>query len=213
MATYNKGILGQFNGKVGTVIGSSWKGISYIKSLPKKSGKEPTPAQSAHRLKFSLVSSFLKPIAPLLNLGYGSVKGNLTTYNAALSQHLTRAVLGNYPDFTIDYPQVIFSKGELPGPSGLSMSAAGGASLNFAWINNTSGMALDTDWAVILLFEPTQNTFFYVDQVVTRAEAAYTLTLPAQYVGKTVEIWMAFFAADGKMVSTSTYVGNAEVLT
>ena len=28
MATYNKGILGGFSGKIGNVVGSSWKGIA-----------------------------------------------------------------------------------------------------------------------------------------------------------------------------------------
>jgi hypothetical protein len=30
MGTIKKGILGGFSGKVGTVVGASWKGISYI---------------------------------------------------------------------------------------------------------------------------------------------------------------------------------------
>src|SRR5688572_1493088 len=33
MATYIDGINGNFRGKVGTVIGSSWKGKPYMKSL------------------------------------------------------------------------------------------------------------------------------------------------------------------------------------
>lgn len=32
MGTIKQGILGGFSGKVGTVIGSSWKGISYMRS-------------------------------------------------------------------------------------------------------------------------------------------------------------------------------------
>ena len=32
MATFNKGILGGFNGKLGTVVGTSWKGISIMRS-------------------------------------------------------------------------------------------------------------------------------------------------------------------------------------
>lgn len=36
MGTIKKGILGGFSGKVGTVVGGSWKGISYMRSLPQK---------------------------------------------------------------------------------------------------------------------------------------------------------------------------------
>ncbi|HEX3025140.1 MAG TPA: DUF6266 family protein [Chitinophagaceae bacterium] len=38
MGTINKGILGGFSGKVGTVIGATWKGIDYMRS---KSSKKP----------------------------------------------------------------------------------------------------------------------------------------------------------------------------
>ena len=31
MGTIKKGILGGFSGKVGTVVGASWKGISYMR--------------------------------------------------------------------------------------------------------------------------------------------------------------------------------------
>lgn len=34
MGTIKQGILGGFSGKVGNVVGASWKGIDYIRSLP-----------------------------------------------------------------------------------------------------------------------------------------------------------------------------------
>jgi hypothetical protein len=40
MGTIKQGILGGFSGKVGTVIGGSWKGISYMRSIP-QSVKNP----------------------------------------------------------------------------------------------------------------------------------------------------------------------------
>ena len=33
MGTINQGILGGFSGKVGTVIGGSWKGITYMRGI------------------------------------------------------------------------------------------------------------------------------------------------------------------------------------
>ena len=35
MGTFKKGILGGFNGTVGTVVGSNWKGITVMRSRPK----------------------------------------------------------------------------------------------------------------------------------------------------------------------------------
>jgi len=41
MVTYDKRILGPFSGKVGTVIGSRWKGIRYLKSLSGRAKEHP----------------------------------------------------------------------------------------------------------------------------------------------------------------------------
>lgn len=34
MGKINQGILGGFSGKVGTVVGGSWKGTAYMRGLP-----------------------------------------------------------------------------------------------------------------------------------------------------------------------------------
>jgi hypothetical protein len=52
MGTYNKGILGAFSGKVGPVVGASWRGKEVMRSLPKKSGRAATSTQLLQRLKY-----------------------------------------------------------------------------------------------------------------------------------------------------------------
>lgn len=42
MATYSKGANGTFSGKVGSVIGSNWRSIDYMKGLSKKNSKPST---------------------------------------------------------------------------------------------------------------------------------------------------------------------------
>ena len=39
MGKIKTGILGGFQGKVGTVIGSTWRGESIMRALPKNSGE------------------------------------------------------------------------------------------------------------------------------------------------------------------------------
>src|ERR1700741_3098626 len=59
MATFNKGILGGFSGKTGSVIGSNWKGRTVMRSLPGKRSKAPTQVQLDQQEKFKLVVGFL----------------------------------------------------------------------------------------------------------------------------------------------------------
>ena len=54
MATFEKGILGGFSGKVGTVIGGNWKGIDYMRSKSSKRSFIPSQKQLEQQLKFAL---------------------------------------------------------------------------------------------------------------------------------------------------------------
>ena len=56
------GILGGFQGKVGTVIGSTWRGEDIIRAKPRKRADNPTEQQKLQRLKFKAVSEFLNPL-------------------------------------------------------------------------------------------------------------------------------------------------------
>ncbi len=59
MGKIKQGILGGFSGKVGPVIGTSWKGKAIIKARPLSHNDRNSVAQQEQRAKFSLVSKFL----------------------------------------------------------------------------------------------------------------------------------------------------------
>ncbi len=75
MATFNKGILGGFSGKVGTIVGSNWRGLDVIRSLPKKTSRFATEKQLIVQAKFSLIAHFLAPLKPLLRTYFGQPSG------------------------------------------------------------------------------------------------------------------------------------------
>ena len=49
MGKIKQGILGGFKGKVGTVIGSSWNGIAYMRGLAQSVKNPKTAAQTTQR--------------------------------------------------------------------------------------------------------------------------------------------------------------------
>lgn len=70
MAILKQGILGGVKGKVGSVVGSSWKGIATLRSLPLSVTNPRTAAQVGNRTRFSdvvalatvLLSAIIKPL-------------------------------------------------------------------------------------------------------------------------------------------------------
>lgn len=55
MGKIKQGILGGFANKVGTVVGSSWKGIAVMRSMPLSVANPKTTAQVSNRGKFAQV--------------------------------------------------------------------------------------------------------------------------------------------------------------
>src|SRR6476661_8098988 len=114
MGTISKGILGGFSGKVGTVVGGSWKGIEYMRSRSTASKKAPTQAQLEHQAKFRLANQFVSSILGVVQLGFKNYEQKKSSYNAAVAHIMKNAIKGVYPNFEIDYEQVLISRGDLP---------------------------------------------------------------------------------------------------
>src|SRR5690606_24034661 len=99
MGRIKRGILGGFSGKVANVVGSSWRGISYIKALPQSVANPRTPKQLNQRAKFLAVSQFLRPNAAMVAIGFRGFATGMTGRNAAFSYLIQNAVTGTAPDF------------------------------------------------------------------------------------------------------------------
>lgn len=56
MAIIKRGILGGFSNKIGNVVGTSWKGISVMRSLPQSVHNPKTEAQEQQRTNFAVAS-------------------------------------------------------------------------------------------------------------------------------------------------------------
>ena len=208
MGRLTKGILGGFAGKVGTVVGSSWRGIDVIRSLPKKSKRTPSAEQAIQRLKFGLIINFLSPITILLRDYYGSNPNQRTRINNAVSYHIQEAITGINPDFTIDYPRVIFSKGELQPLMNLAATPQAGGDLEFVWTDNSGeGEALTTDMIVIVAYNDSKKAFETRQLTASRSAMAYTMSFPNSWVGNTVECWTSVVSANKKLWGSTIYMG------
>src|SRR5277367_2800230 len=103
MGTYKKGILGGFSGKVGTVVGSTWKGITVMKSLPGPRKGNPTLLQLEQQARFSLMIKFLQPLTSLFNQTFSNGVVGMSGSNKALSYNILNGITGVYPTFTVNY--------------------------------------------------------------------------------------------------------------
>jgi len=213
MGTYKKGVLGPFSGKIGTVIGSTWNGIEYMRSLPKASTKAATDSQLINRAKFGLVNGFLGPIIALLVMGYKSIAVGKTGFNMAASHLISEGITGVYPDFAINYAKVVFSRGGLEGVWNAAAASSLAGQIEISWDDNSGfGTAKPADKLVALIYNPAKSKFVYtLENGALRSAGSDIISMPAQFAGDTVQVWIAFMSSDKTSFSTSMYVGEIEV--
>ena len=213
MATFEKGILGGFSGKVGNVVGSRWRGKNVMRSLPQRGNYTPTEKQEEQRLKFKTVIGFLTPLVGILSRFFGSPQGDKSRANLATSYHLKNAVLETPEGMVMDYAKVLVSKGELRGIASGTVAAAAGHILNFGWQDNSGqGKATATDTLMVVVYAPDLNLFFTDTSVATRDAASASVTLPDFMASFEVEVWASFTKPDTNFAAMSTYMGSVTVL-
>ena len=213
MAIIKQGVLGAFSGKVGTVIGTSWKGIAIIRGIAASIANPRTPAQLEQRAKFSLVVKFLRPITAFLRIGFKSAALKMSAFNAAMSYNLDHAVTGIYPDFTLDYTKLRVTQGNLPGalnPAAVSVVAA---TVAFTWEDNSlDAETMANDKVVLLVYNPTKGQSVNAIGNMTRTDGAQSVVVPDSFSGDEVQCYISFINANESVVSDSLYVGSVLVL-
>lgn len=212
MGTIKKGILGGFSGKVGTVVGSSWKGIAYMRSLPGKVRDPRTELQMIQRSKFAVAINYLQPLAELLRTGWKFYANRKSPFNAAMAYTYAKAIIGTYPDYSIDPGKVLISRGSLAPPVNAAAIALSGA-LNFQWDDNSSfNTAKQTDKALLAVVNPVKADAVYITAGAARSDCEQSIAIPAAWIGDSVEAYMGFISQDGKEIANSVYLGSIIVV-
>jgi hypothetical protein len=211
MGTIKKGIMGGFSGKVGAVVGGTWNGITYMRSLPSTMKNPRTKKQLSQRSKFALTVQFLKPIHPYLRVGFKNFAGGQTAFNAAMSYHMINAISGEYPDYALDFARALVSCGSLVTAENVEASLVDGR-VSFTW-NDNSGIAnaLANDRAMPLVFNSTRNEAIYNRAGDVRAVGSTLLNLPAHWIGDEIQLYLGFVSDDGMSIANSVYLGKKTV--
>ena len=204
MGTIKKGILGGFSGKVGTVVGGSWKGIAYMRGQAQSIKNPRTARQVEQREKLKFIVKTLKPFENIINVGFKVGKGS--PMNAAVSYNVKNAVTGTVPNLSLDYEEFMFSRGKLISALAANVSkSSGGILMDFEYIGGDG-----TDLAIAVgINKTTKEVVICEDPENVRDNASTFLTTPASWSGAQVACYIVMKSADGTGVSNSFYAGTA----
>lgn len=213
MAQFNQGANGAFSGKVGSVIGSNWRDIDYMRGLSKRtSKKDPSAKQLAVQARFTVLSQFLLLIKGAVDRGFSNEYiGRSTTFNLAIQAN-QEALAGTDLEPTLDYSKVVISKGlALPKPSDCKMTEGVQGHLSVSWrMYNTTGASAEDKVTVVIHCPEKLEAMVYMDGFVRQDEVA-DIEIPGNWSGSTVYGYL-FVTNGGGVTSSTAYAGALPIL-
>ncbi|THU32465.1 hypothetical protein FAM09_27110 [Niastella caeni] len=211
MAKFTEGINGPFKGKVGTVIGASWKGIPYMRSRPKKRTSEPSEREMANRKKWAMSQFWLQPVLDFVQLGFKGYSPKSEGFVAAKSYLMKNAFESEGPDIHINPALVKVSAGDLPLPATMQITQLEARLIQFTWDTAFPGeKAHEGDQVMLLAYniDDGDADCNLIGQL--RKNGSDVLKLSKNAAG-TFHLYAAFNAYDRSRQSDSMYLGTVEV--
>ena len=210
MAKLIAGINGPIVGKVGTVIGSSYKGTPYIKARPGKKPARRTPDEANNQSNFSKLHFWLQPILRFVREGFKGYAEKVEGFNAAKSYNLKHAFIGDRSNKALDASLVLVSYGDLPLPSYASVEKSGDFTLKITWDPSGENYDSGQDQVLLLAYDEVSRQYRSALFGQFRRTGTDTLELP-NTSGYNYHVYLAFVSHDRSRRSKSVYLGVVEV--
>ena len=203
MGKIKQGILGGFKGKVGTVIGSSWNGIAYMRGQAQSVRNPKTPAQMIQRDFFKEVQdlagqfsneqlAFLFPNSPK-NMTRRNMLAQQLAADPIVTDDAKHADLVNLNSIgnaaTADMPDVTI--------------AAAGENLTISWDGNGDFRAEHSDeYPTIFVANVTKKKVYLVNSTATIGETgAQSFNVGLAAYGEATDTFSGFMLATGSKIA------------
>lgn len=211
MARINQGILGGLSGKVGNVVGGTWKGISYLRTLPASVNDAKSVKQLSTRMKLQLVVQFLQSCTEFIRIGFKGYAVKMSAFNAATSYNYHNGIFGEYPLLEYDFARLLVSRGKLAVADVIACVAPMELKVSVSWTDNSGiGNASPGDTAMLLVFNPAKIRSVYLLQGAVRSDGMIEMDVPADFRGDVVYCYLAFADYSNLVTGQSKdYVSNS----
>lgn len=205
MGVIKQGILGGFSGKVANVVGSSWKGIAYMKSLPLSVANPRTAAQVAQRTRMTncvffakiILASIIKPLRDRFAVqqsGYNTfVSDNVALFDAvdpspAADLNIASGKMAATPIATIS-------------------GVAAQKQVDFTWADDSgTGFKLADDKAYLVAVNEGNSEVGFDGAAADRDDTGGSVTFAADLTAAdTINGYLVFLRVDGTIVSDTSF--------
>lgn len=210
MARFNKGILGGFSGKIGSVVGVAQGDIHHMRSIPKLRNKY-SKSELLNQAKFKMVQDHLDPLKDLIKAGFKNYYTKTGGYRAAMSYTRKIALVSDDAGFYIDPALFKISRGELDGAVDPGV-AVNGSEFVFDWDISGVPESHGSDQMMVLIYDSANSrALTRIFDGAFRNAGELIISIPTEFKGKEVDIYIGFMAADRSAQSDSQYLGRISI--
>lgn len=205
MGTIKQGILGGFSGKVANIVGSSWKGIAVIKSLPLSVANPKTAGQVAQRAKMTNVVEFSKEIlASIIKPLRDRFAVQQSGYNTFVSDNIALFAAA-MPSPAAD---LIIAEGKMASDPILTLVIADAdETVTMTYADDSGeGFKLANDEVYAVATNEDTGDIGFSSGVAQRGDETVSFEMPSvNNTGDTVNGYLVFLRADGTVVSDTSF--------
>lgn len=216
MATINRGILDGFFGKVGTVVGSFWKGIPVMRAYVRRIHDRKNNSQLLVRARFTAISDLASAFLSAIRIGLRNAASNshTTEANVFVKKNWNAVQATTVDSVTIDYADLVVSKGALTSVQFGTAQFDTPQQVDVAFDSNeeVDGTSLD-DLVYLFVYCPDTKGGI-LSAPVKRSVKSISLMVPSYWNGMKVHLWGFTLGGDlfnAGTLSDSSYIGSGNI--
>ena len=199
-----QGILGGFSGKVGPVVGATWKGIDYMRGYVIPANPN-TSGQQTVRTKWSVLSKIASSlVSTLLTTYWDPFASAMSGYNRFMQVNYSS--LDGSNDLTITS---LMADGTLETlKTNATVYTSGSGAVVITYDDTIVGNGLTTDSVLGIVYDKTNNNFYFSDGSDTRGSGATNLTLPTGLTATNLIGYVFAFRGTGETFIVSDSIAD-----
>lgn len=178
-----------------------------IKRKPRATKKALTHPQLVQRLKFGMVVSFVKHLKLMVNIGLRKKTIKMTASNYATKLILSKAIIGDYPDFSINYAILRFTFGNLSECyiDNSSITTEGVLTMKWEEFQFRNMVDDNKDEVFIFLYDSMRKLSHNFSNAALRSDKSVQIKIPSFAADTDYHVWMFMVSPDQRNASRSQY--------
>lgn len=206
MGKFHNGVLGTMTGKVGGVVGRTWKGINTVASYQPNVSNPRTNSQMAQRGKLSALTA----LASQINTGFIKPLWDRDAKKMSGFNAFIQANMANVDESgNVTWSDLIASKGKMVKPELSSISSVAG-NITVAWSTAISDAYSQASDKLYLVFIDTITMKAYAfSAVAIRSAGTFTVAKPLD-LDSDFLAYVAFRREDGSVASNAALIAYTD---